>query len=148
MTNKMESVIENLSSPSAPPLSFRILCTTARCTYIFFQRVNRWEVRRMLKTREITTVFLKCTVSTVPHKLHLISGKWGHSVSSLAHNIQSPNPNVLSRALLIICNCSMKETIILQWNTLLTSGWAGITNLFPGDQLKWTITIFLILNNS
>lgn len=86
--------------------------------------------------------------TTVPQNVHRISRKWGHSVSSLAHNIRSSNPNVLSRALIIICNCSMKKTILLQWNTLLTSGWAGITNLFPGDQLKWTITIFSFLNNS
>lgn len=86
--------------------------------------------------------------TNVPQNVHLISRKWGHSVSSLAHNIQSSNPNVLSRALIIICNCSMKKTILLQWNTLLTSGWADITNLFPGDQLKWTITIFSFLNNS
>lgn len=87
--------------------------------------------------------------SNVPQKkVHLISREWGHSVSSLAHNFQSSNPNVLSRALIIIRNCSMKRAISLQWNTLSTSGWASITNLFPWDQLKWTITIFSFLNNS
>lgn len=87
--------------------------------------------------------------SNVPQKkVHLISREWGHSVSSLAHNFQSSNPNVLSRALIIIRNCSMKRAISLQWNTLSTSGWASITNLFPRDQLKRTITIFSFLNNS
>lgn len=87
--------------------------------------------------------------SNVPQKkVHLISREWGHSVSSLAHNFQSSNPNVLSRALIIIRNCSMKRAISLQWNTLSTSGWASITNLFPWDQLKRTITIFSFLNNS
>lgn len=80
--------------------------------------------------------------------MRLISREWGHSVSSLAHNFQSSDPNVLSRALIIICNCSMKRAISLQWNTLSTSGWASTTNLFPRDQLKWAITIFSFLNNS
>lgn len=64
----------------------------------------------VVKIIENTALFPKLPVITchkcTPYQLKM------HIVGSLAHNIQSPNPNVLSRALVIIYNCSMKKNNI------------------------------------
>ena len=55
---------------------------------------------------------------------------------------------MLSKALVITYNDYMKKVTTLQRQKYVsTLEWAGTADLFPGDQLKWTIAIFSFVNN-